>query len=104
MAPKYIDLEHCDVEINEVGFLVESVREGVSTWSLRTRPVAKNQSGERIVSGWAGETDNVSRYARGLARALVRSPNDRVQIEPVDPYTPEGHAALETLCFPELAP
>lgn len=103
-TPKYIDLERCDVEIGAPGFLVESVRAGVSSWSLRARPLTKNMSGEYVVDGWAGETNNVSRYARGLARAAVVSPNDRVRIEPLLLYTAEGNAALRQLCFGELAP
>jgi hypothetical protein len=99
--PKYIDLDQCGVDPGHgVGFLLEAIREGVSHFSVADRPGYTNQSHKPLLDGWLGETNNVSRFARGLVRCTGRSPNDRVAIEPLT--GDDVAAALDSLCYPEL--
>lgn len=57
-----------DVSVGDVRFLVETLNtsNGVTTWSLRDAPLRTNQSHEPRLSGWCGETNNRSHYARGM--------------------------------------
>lgn len=98
-------INQCDVEtsLGEAGFLVEVCPQGkASRWLLRTRPQVTNDSQEPRLVGWCGETDNVSRFARGLARATVFTPNGRARIYPV--VGEDCKTALELLAYPELLP
>lgn len=105
MAPKYIDLG--DVHIIDytagVGFLIETRPQGKAPrFEVHPHPGHTNQSHEPRLSGWLGETNNVSSFARGVVRCVGRSDNDRVSVEPLDGDS--LRAALATLCYPELDP
>lgn len=84
----------------QVGFLVEVVRHNQRTrkYVLQPRPCHTNRSHEPRLTGWCGETDNVSRYASGLARISRVAANGRIQLVRVK-ATPE---ILESLGYPEL--
>ena len=63
-------IEVCGSEDVEVGryFLVRRIdnnQRGVETYSLMTRPGRTNRSHEERLSGWLGETNNMSRHAEG---------------------------------------
>jgi hypothetical protein len=99
----WTDENHIDENLtNGIGFLMErtSYRNGcVTTWHLLSRPVHTNSSHEPRLTGWCGDTDNVSRYAEGLARVARRAKNGRVCLAKVEPTV----ALLEELGYPELA-
>lgn len=98
--PKFIDTDNADTFGDEPGFLIQTTREGVDRWALRTKPARKNGSGEEVLSGWCGETNNVDCWARGLAMVVRKLGNGRSEIASV----PEDKArwALERLGYPEL--
>ena len=62
----------CDMRVGDVGFLVETLdtSSGVTTWSMRDVPPRTNHSCEPRLTGWCGETNNRSSYARGMARVV----------------------------------
>lgn len=102
MIPKYIDSDDCETAKNDPGFLIESCCSGKpSRWLLQIRPQYTNGSNKPQLNGWCGETNNVSRYARGLARVIAHSSNGRALIEAVP--TNEIAKALDFLAYPELA-
>jgi hypothetical protein len=94
-----------EIPVGKIGFLTRamSTNNGGETWSLSAFPLHTNQSHMPRLYGWCGETNNVSRYAEGLALVESQNPyNDRLRIRPVtDPA--EIRAALEALDYPELA-
>ncbi len=103
--PSWIDCDFLDLNVHELGYLVETLNTstGRTSWSLRDRPLRTNQTNEPRLAGWCGETDNRSRYACGVVR-VVRTNRalDRVQIAQVT--GPELAAFLEEDGHPELAP
>lgn len=54
--------------VGSIGFLVRSLHtnNGMETCRLNARPLRTNISGEARLSGWCGETNNISRYAEGV--------------------------------------
>jgi hypothetical protein len=105
--PTWIDADF-DTRTGDVRFAIETLNTstGKTSWSLSDTPLRTNQSHEPRLHGWCGETNNRSRYARGLVRVTKTTdphndhPRARVQLI-------RGEAlseALETLGYPELAP
>jgi hypothetical protein len=97
----WTDDNHIDENLtNGIGFLMERTKNGcVTTWYLLSRPVRTNSSHEPRLTGWGGQTDNVSRHAHGLAKVARRAKNGRVCLAKVEPTV----ALLEELGYPELA-
>jgi hypothetical protein len=97
---KWID--HQDATVGDIGYLVETHTNGRTSWSLWDRPLRTNVSHEPRLSGWCGETDNRSRFARGVGRVVrVNAAGDRAQI-----VTLAGDELSEFLArdgYPELA-
>lgn len=105
--PRFIDDTNVGVSPGEPGFLVQSSRDGgACVWRLTDRPLHTNQSHEPKLGSadehvWCGTTDNVARYACGLALVTKTHANGRARIEAIEPkHVP---AALEWLGYPELA-
>lgn len=103
-APKFIDASDLDdmAEPGHVGFLVEEIHRGVSSWRLREAPLRTNMSHEPRLRGWCGETNNVSRVAHGVARVTEVLPIGRLRVVPVQ--AGDLAEALDALGFPELLP
>lgn len=98
----WIDADHYETAPGMVGFLVEilNTSNGGTRWSLQGRPLHTNQSRRPRLNGWCGETDNRSRYARGMARVVRVTPNDRALL--VRLRGAELRAALQASGWPEL--
>lgn len=101
-TPTWIDSD-CPT-IGTIGYLVETLNTstGRTTWSLHERPLRTNQTHQPRLHGWCGETDNRSRYARGVVCVTgVNRARDRARIARL---TGAGLAAfLECDGHPELA-
>jgi hypothetical protein len=99
---KWIDCN--ESRVGDVGWLIQSVdqnRGGASSWYLSDTPGRTNRSRQPRVFGWLGETNNVSSYARGIARAIkVNKAGDRLLVEILDGA--EQGAELEAMGYPEL--
>ena len=92
--------------VSTTGYLVETVnnnRGSASSFSLRERPLRTNQSLQPRLTGWCGETDNQSRFARGVWTVVqTNKAGDRARIAEVKG---EALAAfLERDGYPELIP
>jgi len=94
------------LSVGTIGFLVQTARvnDGCSEhYGLYDRPCHTNQSHEPRLTGWCGTTNNVARYAEGLARVVRVAANGRVQVVPVTGA--EGAAWLTDVAgYPELVP
>lgn len=105
MTPRYVDAD-AEVEVNRPYFLVEADHTGyggvTTRWQLRDQPLRTNQSHQPRLVGWCGETDNVSRHARGMVRVTSIAGNGRARI--VRLQGAELTAALEQAGYPELDP
>ena len=89
--------------VGQIGYLVETVYNGRTSWSLRERPLRTNRSNEPRLTGWCGETDNRSRTAHGVWKvARINGTGDRAQIVPVD--GDELARFLEADGHPDLIP
>ena len=87
------------------GFLVEIYPQGKAIrYQLRDEPACQNISGIAKLTGWCGETNNVSVIARGIWKPIKRSPSGlRTFIERIT--EPEKIAAyLEAVGYPDLIP
>lgn len=62
------------LEIGQRGYLIETIRENRSTWTLQTAPALTNQSFEPRAEGWLGTTNNVARYGRGFVEVVHIGP------------------------------
>ena len=93
-----------EVDVGGVGFLTEAHAAGSEArTTLSTRVGRRNRSGAPILKGWMGETNNVSRYARGVARVIaLNAAGDRAKVATLDGA--ELASALEELGYPDLAP
>ncbi len=103
-TPRYVDANYM-LAIGDYAFLVECLNTNNATtrWVLRETPQRTNQSREPRLEDWCGETDNVSRYARGLVKVTGETKNgDRQRIAQV--HGAELATALEALGYPELIP
>lgn len=100
---KWIDFENYSMSVGDSGYLVERVANGRTTFALHERPLRTNQSLQPRIDGWCGETDNVSRFARGAWRVVrMNKAGDRAQIVRL-----EGADLAEFLerdGYPELIP
>jgi hypothetical protein len=90
--------------VGVVGFLIlrsnnndRSERYVLSDWPAQT-----NVSREPRLTGWCGETNNVSTHAEGLVRVERMARNGRAYV--VQLAGADLRAALEELGYPELAP
>ena len=87
--------------VGDVGFLVRIVREGRETYRLRDTPPRTNQSHEPRLTGWCGETDNVSTFGEGMARVTATNvAGERMRVALLT--GPELAAALEAAGYPGL--
>jgi hypothetical protein len=102
--PKWIDCYYT-TKSGDIGYLVETLdtSSGRTSWSVRDRPLRTNRSHEPRLTGWCGETDNRSRYARGVVKVTrVNAAQDRAQISSLS--GPELAEFLENDGHPELIP
>ena len=102
-TPTWIDCEFA--RVGYIGYVVETLNtnNGGTTWSIRERPCHTNQSNQPRLHGWCGETDNRSRYARGVAKVTaVNAAGTRVRLARLEGA--ELLAFLERDGYPELAP
>jgi hypothetical protein len=103
--PTWIDGDFYAHKPGDIGYLVESLdtNTGRTSWWLSERPIRTNRSLQPRIAGWCGETDNRSRYARGVARVVsVNKAGDRIRIACL---TGKALAeALEADGYPELIP
>ncbi len=98
----FIGSGHENLEEGDVGFLVErtnNVTNG-SSFSLNEHPAVKNLSGESVLCGWCGTTNDVGVYAHGMAKVVRVCKNGRAQV--ADLEGEELKAALEEYGYPEL--
>lgn len=104
MHPTWIDCFAAYETLGDCSYLVEVIHtsSGRTSWHLHERPLRTNQSREPRLWGWCGETDNRSRFARGVVRVVdVNKGGDRCRIVSV-----KGDALvafLELDGYPELA-
>jgi hypothetical protein len=100
---KWIDFENYSMGVGDSGYLVSRTKNGRASFALHERPLRTNQSNQPTLDGWCGETDNVSRFARGAWRvARMNKAGDRAQIVRL-----EGADLAEFLerdGYPELIP
>jgi len=106
---KWIDCESYGDEITiigGIGFLVESHDNnhgGSVSRSLYGSPLRTNQSREPRLFGWCGETNNVSKFARGVWRvSRINKAGDRMQIVKI--IGDDRDAWLEKNGWGELVP
>jgi hypothetical protein len=97
----WVDDDGFGLNVGDVGFLIESTREGVTRYFLRVRPLHMNQSRKPLLFGWGGETNNVSRYARGVVRVVRVTETGRARVVGLL-GTSQGRA-LESLGWPDLS-
>ena len=102
------------LSVGDIGFLVETHNTNYQnttsyglyqrpSYGLYQRPCQTNQSHEPRLTGWCGETNNVSRHAQGLARVVKAAANGRVAIVAVTGQ--EGSDWLANVAgYPELIP
>ena len=102
--PSWIDCDMGSTHIGDIGYLVEvnNANNGRTTWSLRDRPAHTNESHKPRLSGWCGETDNRSVFARGVVQVTdINARQDRARIRLLN-----GDELLEFLAkdgYPDLA-
>jgi hypothetical protein len=91
-----------DFRTGDIGFLIEIEPQGqTARTTIRRSPGAKNMSGERVLAGWLGTTNNISHTARGVGRVTaVTADGDRARVTQFRDADLE--AALETLGYPNL--
>jgi hypothetical protein len=85
--PTWIDCCNDNTRVGDTCYLVEvlNTSSGRTSWSLNERPLRTNRSLQPRLSGWCGETDNRSRYARGVVRvAQINKAGDRCRIVRVE--------------------
>lgn len=100
---KWID---SDATTGTTGYLVETINNnarGAQSFSIRERPLRTNQSNEPRLSGWCGETNNLSRFARGVWK-VVRTNKDGTRAQIVRVEGADLAAFLEADGYPELIP
>lgn len=73
-----------DVNVGFTGYLVSSDNSNTRSWdvlALYPTPLRTNQSHKERLTGWCGETDNVSRTAKGVWRIVrLNKLGNRAQI------------------------
>ena len=91
-----------DTTVGTIGYLVEilNTSTGHSHFSIYERPLRTNQSLQPRLHGWCGETDNRSRYARGMVRVTRTTARDRARV--VQIRGADLAAALENDGYPGL--
>ena len=100
----WIDEYQCS-SVDGVGFLVRIVDNNhgsAESYRLDDRAPCTNMSHEPRLRGWCGETNNVSVYAKGLARISRRTKNGRLCLTPIAQGSEEESSALEELGYPGL--
>jgi hypothetical protein len=90
-----------DVKSGDFGFVVRcyDTSTGREWCVLQDSPGRKNLSGEPILRGWLGETNNVSCTALGVVQ-VARVCGSRASCAFLEP--PQRSVALEDLGWPEL--
>lgn len=90
------------VRVGQIVFVVEIIREGRSYFGLRSTPLRTNKSHEPRLHGLCGETDNISRFARGIGvvTRLAGPYDDRARVRQL--IGKSQSVALEKLGYPEL--
>lgn len=100
--PTWIDGDDA-IQVGYIGFLVRTIRRNdgdAETWSLHGSPMRTNQSCQPRLTGWCGETNNISYYAHGMARVTRCAANGRVRIAQL--CGADLAAALEAAGYPEI--
>jgi hypothetical protein len=85
--PAWIDCCDYDTKIGDIFYLAEvlDTSSGRTSWNLRDRPLRTNRSYEPRLSGWCSDTNNRSRYARGVVRvAQINKAGERCRIVRVE--------------------
>ncbi|MGH7605559.1 MAG: hypothetical protein ACRENK_16390 [Gemmatimonadaceae bacterium] len=59
-----------DISEGDTVYLADTVYHGQGDTEASARPYRKNMSHEECLHGWVGETDNVSRTARGTGTVV----------------------------------
>ena len=103
----WIDTHYNPTNVGDVGFLIESTNNGyggsVTTHYMQEEPGRTNMSHEPRLHGWLGETNNISKHAKGMARVTRVSKNGgRAFVVAI--RDSELHAALEAAGHPDLCP
>ncbi len=83
MTTKWVN-EASGITVGELVFVVEVSPQSKAEYSeARVTPGRTNMSNEAKLRGWLGDTNNVSRHARGAGRIMRRSRRDdsRVLVE-----------------------
>jgi len=87
-----------------VGFLVERKNpyrsQKMPVRTLSDSPARTNLGGKSLLTGWCGETDNVSTYARGVAQVIAVYANGRARVRTL--HGKKLVEALNRLGWPEL--
>lgn len=99
------DYDSWGMRIGDNAFLVEvkNTSNGAEYMLLQESPLRTNQSREPRLTGWCGETDNRSRYARGMVRIVkYNKSGDRAFVRQLTHK--ELATALEERGYPELIP
>lgn len=96
---QWIDGNGFDV-VGQAGFLTEHVANGRAWFTLDERPAHTNMSREPRLHGWCGETNNVSLFARGMARVVRVAKNGRVQVRAISGS--ELETELDRAGFPDI--
>lgn len=94
-----------DWEVGKVGFLVERCHinrfDQKNRFYLQRSPARANMSGEVIYEGWAGTSNEVSGYGRGLATIVKIAQNGRAMVRALSGA--EEVRALVALGYEDLA-
>ena len=100
--PMWIGGEFSEYEIGQSGFLVEiyDTNRRSDVFELRDYPPRTNVSGEPVLDGWCGETNNVSVNGHGYWEVIKLAKTGRALIRQVKGERLQ--AALEELGYPDL--
>lgn len=107
MSSHWLDFDACldgAAAVGMVGFLiaVKDTSNGGEKLSLRSNPARGNRSGDPILYGWAGETNNRSVYGMGLAKIDRIAHTGRVHVTQIG--GDDLRTALEEHGYPDLMP
>jgi len=96
--------DYTDGKIGSMGFLVEiSPQDRATRYDLREVPGRTNMSGDWMLSGWLGSTNNTSCHAHGIYRVARVAKNGRRLVRPVDLDSAAAYLFLHEMGFVGLA-
>ena len=101
----WIDASKSDVPVGGIGFLVYVSTVGkVDHYTLQSDPGRTNMSGEALLRGWLGSTNDVGRGAVGMGEVVRSNPSgSRLLVKRLDNDSEEVRDMLEELGYPCLA-